>query len=59
MTLFDPKRPWRELQQARDFWIYSLMEINGSKNYRLGRIWQATFAGKKWQHVDSIIEPAV
>lgn len=55
----DPKRSCREMQQAREFWIDSLMEINGSKNYRLGRIWQAAVAGKKCQHVHSIIERAV
>jgi hypothetical protein len=44
--LFDLQWKCREMQQAREFWIYSLTEINISKNHRLGRIWQAAFAGK-------------
>jgi len=38
MAAFDPKRTFREMQQAREFWIYSLMEINISKNQRFGEI---------------------
>lgn len=39
MADIDPERTFWKMQQAREFWIYSLMEINGSKNHRLGRIW--------------------
>ena len=35
------------------------MKINSPKAHRLGRIWQAAFAGKNFQHVHSIIERAV
>jgi len=55
----DPKRSCWGMQQAHEFWLYSLMEINGSKSHRLGRVWQDKFAGKKWQHVDSIIGRAL
>lgn len=59
MTLFDPQWTCREMHQVREFWIYSLTEINDSENHRLGRVWQAAFAGKKCQHVHSIIERVV
>lgn len=59
MTLFDPQWKCREVHQAREFWLYSLMEMNVSKNHRLGGIWQAAFAGKKCQRVHSIIKRAV
>lgn len=59
MTFFDPQWTCREMQQACEFWIYSLMEINVSKNHRLGRSWQAAIAGKKRLHVHSIIRRAV
>lgn len=45
MTLFDPQWTCREMQQAREFWICSLMKVSIQKNHRLGRIWQAEFAG--------------
>lgn len=59
MTLSDPQWTCREMHQAREFWIYSLTEINFPNNHRLGRIWQAAFAGKKCQHVCSIIKRAI
>lgn len=46
MSDFDPKRSFLEMQQEREFWLYSLMEINNFKNHRLGIIWQAAYAGK-------------
>ncbi|OZT72507.1 hypothetical protein CE457_19050 [Vreelandella boliviensis LC1] len=42
----DPKRLFLEMQQEREFWLYSLMEVNRQKNKRIVRIWQAAFAGK-------------
>ena len=59
MTLFEPQLKFKEIQQVREFWIYRLVEINFSKNHRLGRIWQAAFAGKKCQQVHSIIKRAI
>lgn len=59
MTLFDPQWTCREMHQAREFWIYILIEFNFSNNHRPGRIWQAAFAGKKCQQVHSIIKRVV
>lgn len=54
----DPKQPCWEMLQAREFWLYGLMGNNSPKDHRLGRIGKAAFAGKKCQHVHSIIERA-
>ena len=55
----DPERTFLEMQQACEFWLYCLMEINSQKIHRLGSMWRAAFAGEKCQHVDSIIDRAV
>lgn len=59
MTDNDPERSFLKMEQASEFWLYSLIKINNSKNHRLGRSWQAAFAGKNCQYVDSLIERAV
>lgn len=55
-TEHDPERPCRRIKQELEFLSYSLIKINIEKNHRLERIWQAAFAGRKCQHVHSIIE---
>lgn len=47
------------MQKELEFRLYSLMIINSLKDHRLGRIWQAAFAGKKCQRVHTIIRKAV
>tara|TARA_R110002012_G_scaffold59059_2_gene154157 strand:- start:4685 stop:4894 length:210 start_codon:yes stop_codon:yes gene_type:complete len=42
----DPEQTFREMQQAHEFRLYCLMEINNPKDHRLGNVWQAVFAGK-------------
>ncbi|SDN73542.1 hypothetical protein SAMN04487951_107255 [Vreelandella arcis] len=59
MMSFEPERTCREMQQAREFWICSLIKANSQNNHRVGKIWQAAFIGKKCQHVHSSIERAV
>ena len=59
MADIDPKRAFLEMQKEHEFRLNDLMEINNLKNYRLGKIRQAAFAGKKYRHVHSVIERAV
>lgn len=50
----DSERTFLEMQPEREFWLDGLMEMNSLKDHRLGRTWQAAFAGKECQHVHSI-----
>ncbi|AZM96577.1 hypothetical protein [Vreelandella venusta] len=59
MADIDPKRSFLKMEQASEFLLYGLIKINNSRNHRLGRSWQAAFAGKNCQYVDSLIERAV
>lgn len=53
------ERTFREVQQAREFWIYSLTELTSLRIIGVGESGRQHLPEKKCQQVHSIIERAV